>query len=212
MSEETENLIFILSGFAVFVIGFVVYINYVEKIKVANWKKLLAKYPTLTLSKDEQHEHSDYGGNLLLGEINGFSFVCFEKTSGKGRAMRYWTEFRIKHHQNIKDFRLSMQSEYRIHKVGKALDMVKDVTIGIEDFDNRFLIKTNNVATCKKLFNGPLSEKFIKMSSLHFGDLSIGDSALVYTVSYHLEKTKRYECFKEVLEAALLMLTALERE
>lgn len=213
MSNGSEEIIA-----AILIIGvvagliFLIYklVVHFEKKKEENFKKLGRPYG-LRFEKDMLAEYGTKKGPLLKGTIKGHNFVCYTYVVGAGKNATYWTAFKLQHNLNTEGYRLRLASEHIFRKMGKGLGLVKEIEIGVQDFDHRFLIDAENLTTTRTLLNKKTRDKLTDIPKMYFGELLVDNQEIFYKVPLQLSHDKSCENFKIALEAAILLLDDLKR-
>ena len=181
-----------------------------EKKLAENFKKLGNKYG-LQFEKDTLGQYGRKKGPLLKGNIKGHDFICYSYTTGGGKNRVDWTTFKLQHNLSIEGYRLRLVNEHIFRKIGKGMGVVKEIEIGVQDFDKRFIIDSENLSITRSLLNRNVREKITEIPNMYFGELLITDKEISYKVSLALNHEKTCKHFQTTLEAALLALEELKR-
>lgn len=194
------------------VVGFIYkVIQWVEKRKVAYFEQLAAAYEGLTCEKDLAGKYGTAKGPVVLGTIQNKTFCAYTYTTGGGKNIEHWTAFEITHGLTLNGYALKLVHEHFFRKMGKRLGAVKEIELGVQDFDKRFLIQTENTATTRALLPKNVRDKALAIPNLYFGELVINNSSIVYKLPYQITTDHVYKHFTAGLDIGLLLLEGLER-
>jgi hypothetical protein len=201
--------------FIVAFIGGIIYFFYriilqQEKKLTENLTKIGNKHG-LKLEKDTMGDYGQKKGLILKGEINENDFVCYSYSTGRRKSRVQWTAFTLKHNLNVESYSLRLVNENIFRKMGKGLGMVNEIEIGVQDFDNRFLIDSENLSTTRSILNENIRDKITNVPKMYFGELLIGSQDIRYKVPVVLSHDKSCEQFETILETTLLILDDLKR-
>jgi hypothetical protein len=181
-----------------------------EKRLAESFKKIGSKYG-LKFEKDLLGEYGRKKGPVIKGSIKGHDFVCYTYQTGGGKHTVYWTEFKLRHNLAVEGYSLRLVNENIFRKMGKGLGMVNEIEIGVQDFDKRFLIDSENLSTTRSLFNRAVREKITSVPNMYFGELLIGNQDFCYKLPLVLSQEKTRDHFQTTLDATLLILDELKR-
>lgn len=213
MSSGVENII---AG--LFMVGFIagliylIYklVRYFEKKQDEAFQKVGAKYG-LKFEKDINGQYGNKKGPLLKGTIKGCEIVCYSYTTGGAKNQVYWTAFKLKHNLSVENYSLKLVNEHIFRKMGKGLGMVKEIEIGVNDFDNRYLINSENISTTRAILNKRNRDKISSIPQMYFGELFINEEEIAYKVPLQIIHEKTSTHFQGALDAAVLLLDELNR-
>jgi len=210
------NLIIFL--FLIAFIGGFVYLIY--RIVLWSRKKLTADFKRIGDKYGVELEPGDIKyykrkeNAVLRGKIKGHDFVCNTYCVGRNEKTKVeWTEFTLQHDLNVEGYHLSLAGENIFQKVVKGLTAVKEMEIGVQDFDKRFLIHSGNLSTTRSLLNSAIRAQLLTIP-IHgyFGALLINGNELSYKIPHELNhdiNTSKH--FETALAASVLLLDELKR-
>ncbi|BDS12244.1 hypothetical protein [Aureispira anguillae] len=211
MSDELIGIIVII--LACVLVGAVVYklFKVIEGKKLGNFQKIANQYSSLRLEKDKQGKYGAKRGPILLGILEEKEFVGYTYVTGAGKHSVHWTAFKLKHGLNLEGYELKLVNEHFLRKIGKRLGTVNEVELGVQEFDQRFLIQSNNLSTSRNLLNKQTRDKMLSIPKMYFGEIVITNTELSYKLPYQLVNDKIYTEFEKSLDIGLLLLRALKR-
>lgn len=181
-----------------------------EKKLAENFKKLGSKYG-LKFEEDTLGQYGRKKGPVLKGNIKGHDFVCYTYSTGSGKSRVDWTAFRLQHNLSVERYSLRLVNEHFFRKIGKGMGIVKEIEIGVQDFDKRFVIDSKNLSTTRSILGRNVREKITSIPSIYFGELLITHGEIFYKLGLTLNDAKTCNHFETTLEAALLILDELKR-
>lgn len=115
----------------------------------------------------------------LTIQDHGFTFHLGISLATGGNV--WVTRLNMKHQQAI-DFELRLQPHSRLEKIASAIGF-QDAAIGGTEFNNRFLVKTNNVIKAGQFINEELQQDLLQLTHLN-PELAITKTAIVLTGSF----------------------------
>ena len=207
MSEEIIAGILIALFFAGFF--FMVYklVKNTNRRIADNFQKLANKYNGLSYSKDKMGQYGLKNGPLLLGTIREMPFKCF--THGNGDSS--WTKFELTHGLEIKSYQLRLANEHIFYKMGKKMNLVKELELGVQDFDKRFLIQSDNPSTTRALLNRQIRDKILELPKLYFWEMHITNTQITYQLPMQIVNDELYKHYANAIDIALLIFDELRR-
>ncbi|MCH2022716.1 MAG: hypothetical protein MK207_09585 [Saprospiraceae bacterium] len=143
------------------------------------WSAFLNKFPSIN------------------GLLNGMPFSCYMYARSAGNSQSYHCTFSLVLEQtNNKTFRLYKEGFFS--KVGKALGG-QDVQVGHDDFDNAYLIKSNDETFIKRLLNPRIRQLILRKLPKMRGEFSLDNNVLKYDAMITLNTEKnRSEIFETI--------------
>lgn len=213
MNSGTEDII---AG--LFIIGFIaglvflIYklVRYYEKKQDEAFQKLGVRYG-LTFEKDLDGAYGTKKGPIVKGTVKGCELICYTYTTGAGKSQVNWTTFKLKHNLSVENYRLRLVNEHFFRKMGKGLGIVKEIEIGVKDFDDRYLIDSENVSTTRAILNKRNRDKITSIPKMYFGEFLINESEIVYKVPLQMIQEKTSTHFQTALDVASLLVDELNR-
>jgi hypothetical protein len=204
-------LIAVIAGF-VYLIYKLVLLS--RKKLTEQFKKIGDKYG-LELEPGDLKYYKQQKNTVLKGSIKGHDFICFTYCVGYDEKSKVeWTEFTLQHNLNVEGYNLRLVGENVFRKMGKGLGAIKDLEIGVQDFDKRFLIESEKLSTTRSLLNGNVREKLLTIPvNTYFGELSINAKELCYKIPRALNENGNDTGvhFETALDASVLILDELKR-
>ena len=133
----------------------------------------------------------------INGSLNGMPFSCFMYARSAGKSQTYHCTFTmILERTNDKTFRLYKEGFFS--KVGKAFGG-QDVQVGHDDFDNAYLIKSNDEIFIKRLLNPRIRQLILRKLPKMRGEFSLNNNVLKYDAILMLNTEKnRSEIFETI--------------
>lgn len=196
---------------ALFIYGIYKLVQYSNKKLLESYQRIQQKYPSLQLSKDENRQYSNVKSNILKGTIKELPFVCYNYQTGSGKHAVHWTTFEFQHGISIQDYTLRLLSEHIFYKMGKSLNFVKEIEIGVELFDKRFLIQSQNEMKTRALLTMPIRERMLQIPSFSFGEFNLDGISLKFKVPAIISNEKNCNYFLETIEIGLDLIAELKR-
>jgi len=210
------NLIILL--FLIALIGGFIYLIYrivlfAQKKLAADFKQIGDKYG-LALAPGKLKYYKQNKNAVLIGTIKGHDFVCNTYCVGRNERTKVeWTEFTFQHGLNVQGYELRLTGENIFKKMGKGLAAVQEIEIGVQDFDKRFLIHSENVSTTRSILNQAIRTQLLTIPVHgYFGALLIDGTELCYKIPHQLNhdiNTRKH--FETALAASVLIMDELER-
>lgn len=211
---EFEDILglLLLIGFVVGIVYLIIRINRFFKGKLtATFKKIGDKYG-LVVHAENLAYHRKSTAAVLTGNIaENHAFACYTYSTGAGKNKTEWTEFKFQHNLDVRNYSLRLVNENLFRKMGKGLGVVKEIELGVQDFDKRFVIDAENISTTRAIFNRNVREQIMGVPNMYFGELLITPQDICYKVALPLYYDKTSEHFEATLDAALLILEELKR-
>lgn len=134
----------------------------------------LAKYNQGTVSRRTWFDYPS-----LTIHDHGFTFHLGISLATGGNV---WVTRLNMNHQQAVDFELRLQPHSRLEKFASAIGF-QDAAIGSPKFNDRFLVKTNNITKAGQFFNEELQQDLLQVSHLS-PELTITKSAIILTSSF----------------------------
>lgn len=165
------------------------------------------------LEKGDLKYYKQNKNTVLKGKIKGHDFLCYTYCIGRNEKTKVeWTEFTLQHNLRVEGYSLRLVNENVFRKMGKGLGAAKEIEIGVQDFDKRFFIDSENLSTTRSILNKSVREKMLSIpTNTYFGELLIGANEICYKVplAFHYGDTRLH--FETALEASLLILEELKK-
>jgi hypothetical protein len=165
------------------------------------------------LEKGDLKYYKQNKNTVLKGNIKGHDFLCYTYCIGRDEKSKVeWTEFTLQHNLRVEGYSLRLVNENVFRKMGKGLGAAKEIEIGVQDFDKRFFIDSENLSTTRSILNKSVREKMLSIpTNTYFGELLIGANEICYKVplAFNYGDTRLH--FETALEASLLILEELKR-
>ena len=140
-------------------------------------------YPTLTI-----HEQ-------------GFTFHLGSSLAPGGNV--WVTRLNMAHRQTV-DFTLRIQPHSRLEKMATAIGF-QDAAIGTPEFNNSYLVKTDNETKSRHFINEGLQQALLQIKHLQ-PELSINKTSIVLTTSFQ----NNAENFQTLVDFGKLLCTRLQ--
>ncbi|MBL4648732.1 MAG: hypothetical protein JKY03_03305 [Aureispira sp.] len=214
-TDGFANLIIFLFFIAV-VVGFVYLIYRIvlfsRKKLTEQFKKIGDKYG-LELEAGDIKYYKQQKNPVLKGNIRGHDFVCSTYCVGYDEKTKIeWTEFTLQHNLNVEGYNLRLVGENIFRKMGKGLGAIEEIEIGVQDFDKRFLIDSENLSTTRSLLNRNVREKLLTIpTNTYFGELLISANEICYKIPKPLYYNDSGIHFETALDTSILLLEELKR-
>jgi hypothetical protein len=204
--------LFLIAVIAVFVYLIYRIVLFFRKRLTEQFKKIGDKYGVELVEGDIKYYKRDKNP-VLKGNIKGHDFVCSTYRIGFNDEQTVeWTEFTLQHNLNVEGYNLRLTGENILRKMGKGLGVVEEIEIGVQDFDKRFLINSENLSTTRSIFNRNIREKLLSIpTNTYFGELLIGENEICYKVPRVLHYDDTGIHFETALDTSLLILEELKR-
>lgn len=204
-------LIAVIAGF-VYLIYKLVLLS--RKQLTEQFKKIGDKYG-IELEPGDLKYYKQQKNTVLKGNIKGHDFICFTHCVGLDeKSKTEWTEFTLQHNLNVEGYNLRLAGENILRKMGKGLGAVKELEIGVQDFDKRFLIDSENLSTTRSILTKNVRDKLLTIPvNTYFGELSINAKELCYKIPRALNENGNDTGvhFGTALDASVLILDELKR-
>lgn len=208
---EIVALLFVIAIVAGFVY-LIIRINRYFKGKLAKTFKAIGDKHGLELDPENIVYHRKRRGPVLTGNIaERHPFTCHTYSTGGGKNKTEWTEFQFQHQLNVQGYTLRLVNENLFRKMGKGMGIVKEIELGVQDFDKRFVIDSENLSTTRAIFNRNVRETIISVPNMYFGELLITSQEICYKVALPLYYDETSKHFEKTLDATLLILEELKR-
>jgi hypothetical protein len=202
-------LIAIIAGFIYLIYKLVL----LSRKKLTEQFKVIGDKYGLELEKGDLKYYKINKETVLKGKIKGHDSVCSTYSIGRNDKTKVeWTEFTLQHNLGLEGYSLTLLNENILRKMGKGLGAVKEIEIGVQDFDKRFLIHSENLSTTRALLNENIREKLLNIpGNTYFGELLISTNEICYKVprAFHYNETSKY--FEKGIEVSLLILDELNK-
>lgn len=173
------------------------------------WKEIqeFFKAQSLPFQLGKSLQHNSNEVSLVIDVDPGGGFESgFEFTSLSADLPVQFTSFKTRMQGN--NFKFSIHRQHMLHGIAKFLGM-EDVATGFKDFDDAFIIKTNNPALFKKIFSNEETRKCLQQHpdiSLQFteGDHENDPSTLEMIIDVAVTDMQQlknlYNCFGNILD------------
>jgi hypothetical protein len=146
------------------------------------WSWFLRKYPT------------------IKGNIDGMPFYCYMYTRGSGKHQTTYTCFTLGI-EYPRGKTLQVYKEGFFSKVGKAFGG-QDIEMGHDDFDNNYIIKSNDELFAKRVLNARIRQLFLRNLPKMRGTFSLIENALEYNAVTILNNEKNREKWEQAIKVA----------
>lgn len=211
LSEEFIALLLFLTMAVLFGYGIYRLIKMVERKKRAFFQAFADDYASLRYEQDKEGIYGLKKGPLLLGEIEEKPFICFTYSTGSGKQTVHWTKFELKHHLELNNYTLKLVNEHLFRTIGKKLGAIEELELGIEGFDKRFLIQSDDLSMTRAIFSKNVRDQLIEIPKMYFGELLITKDLISYQLPFQIVNDKTYNHFRTALDASVLMHRELKR-
>lgn len=198
-ANQTELNYLIICAFLLLVIIFAYFHTQKEDKNFEGFQKL-AKSLGLRFDKPRH----PYRGNIIVeikGTYNGIHLeVYIDRVRGDRGRGKYFTVIRMQVNKK-KDFELSLGKEGFLQKVGKVLGM-QDIQTGYPEFDEAFVLQSNEPKTVLEIFDTNLSSKFSDNHTLFYSTVNLSQTLLTYKEETLLSteaSTRRFEMIAKLL-------------
>lgn len=204
--------VLLLIAFVAGIVYLIIRLNRFFKGKLTATFKRIGDKHGLVVNAENIAYHRKSTAPVLTGNIaESHPFVCYTYSTGGGKNKTEWTEFKFQHNLIVQGYRLRLVNENLFRKMGKGLGVVKEIELGVQDFDKRFVIDAENISTTRAIFNRNVREQIMGVPNMYFGELLITPEEICYKVALPLYYDKTSEHFEATLDAALFILEELKR-
>jgi len=205
-----EDLIFLLIPLTFFVGFFALIfwiIGWTYRKTGEHWKKL-ANHFDLNLDLPETKWQWVMGNfPTASGKVKEYSIYIDMYTRGSGKQKTTYTRFSINLNKAVNNY-IKLSREGLFSKIGKAFG-AQDIEIGHKDFDDRFIIKTDNESFAKRVLSGRVRSLILR--NLRFsGFLEIKDNMMVYSEIMTLNSQRNLEELQETIDVAVQIAKEIE--
>jgi hypothetical protein len=143
--------------------------------------------------------------NDMLGEIDGYTISITEKMVGHGKNQQVWTTLNIA--PSPFDFEFKIGKEHLFSKLGKGLGF-KDVEVGDEKFDKRFLLKSKEPDKLKMLVDYNIQSELKAIDKDLRASIYGKSNSVEYSFTPPLMKQPQFDSFEKVM---MLMIKLCEK-
>lgn len=208
--EFTLALVF---GFGIFAV--VMAISKQQKKKIHTQFELMAERLGLQLSIQDLDFFSSLFKEAypeLTGNLNErYPVRIFMFTRGSGKHRKTFIAFELTCN-NPQKHNLTLMIEGFFRKIGKAIGMQEDIQIRDDEFDNQFIIKSNNHLFAKQILADPdLREEFLQNHRAFLsGTLKLDKNVIHYEAQATLSTPQVASQLEQMLKLSLLLAHRLE--
>ncbi|MCP4439003.1 MAG: hypothetical protein GY810_08685 [Aureispira sp.] len=147
----------------------------------SNWRWIMQQYPS------------------VYGNYEGFQISCYTFARRSGKHTVIYTGFQM-HLDNSKRKTLSLYKEGFFSKIGKALGG-QDIQIGHDEFDKKFIIKSNDDRFAKSLLDPRMRDLVLRKSHLFASDIELTEEdELKYEARLQIAKDSQREDFVDLIK------------
>ncbi|OIQ31375.1 MAG: hypothetical protein BM555_05295 [Crocinitomix sp. MedPE-SWsnd] len=142
--------------------------------------------------------------NTMVGQKDGINITIDERMVGSGKNQHVVTTLTLT--PTSFDFDFKIGKEHIFSKMGKGLGF-KDVEIGDEKFDKRFLLKSKDPDKLKMLVDYNIQADLKAIDADLKASIYGNGNIMTYALSQPMMKQKQLDSFEKVMELMLKLVT-----
>jgi hypothetical protein len=143
------------------------------------------------------HKHFFNVLNSVNGTLHDCTFQFYEEVQGSGKHQQFYAH--IKFYNTPFNFDFKIGKEHLFSKAGKLFGM-KDVEMGDDAFDKRFLLKSKSENELRDLMTYDIQGELTRLDPDLKGSIHCKDGVLVYTIIGGLPKETSFRSAEKVVD------------
>jgi len=211
----SNTLLSILFFLVIIIIAFAYYYWMVskreeEEVLTKDAFSIIAKQHKLTLSTINKNTKTKFSKATPYanGQIDDWPFQLYMYRDKDMNVDNDFTEFCFK----CKDERLvfNIYQEVIWTKLQKVIDDIQDIQIGIDDFDDKFIIQADQESTAKNILDKDIRQTLVDNYDSFDGRFTLLNGNLTYTINDELNEDKRTEKFLKMISIGKMIVQKIE--
>lgn len=206
MASPNLAIIIVLIFIGAF-IWFIIWLMRWQRNKVWNHMGLIADFVNIELPGREEKKFMK-PLPYLSGKYKNRTLSIHSEMRGSGKHRHYVTILRLAANAHS-DNTITIWREGFFSKIGKALGM-QDIQTGFEEFDKKFILRSNNPDFAMKVMNQKVCDKFVEMQKQVQSNLYFDKGNFSYTESMLILNDKIRERYLSTIELFTLLAERVE--